>query len=520
MAVRAPLEYPDWPLHRFVQNAADDEPDRVVVRHDDLELTFGELDRRGNALARALGALGVAPHERVALFSANRPEWLVAQHGVSLAGAGSVLGNGSWKSAEIEHALGITQPRAIIADDASATMIDASVVGPDIIRICLDDAPRGWLRLNDLLQGVSTDRGPELVDDPAAFESALPFSSGTTGMPKAVRHSHRGLVRGTLQRVDAYALDEADRLQFFMPLFTIFGVVVMTSVYATRASLRLFRRFDPVTALENVERERITVGFGTLPVATRFITLDDLERYDLSSLRYLLWGATPLSPEISGAFTARTGVAWVGAYATTEVGVASNDAHHPERTLPDSPGFAMADTVVRIVDPATGANVDTGTEGEIWVKSESMMVGYLGADGDDPVTADGFFRTGDLGRLDADGMIYITDRLKDLVKVNGFSVAPAEIERVLLSHAGVADCAAYGVPDPDRGEVLEVAVVAGPVVADRAQVDVDDLDAFLAERLARYKHPARIRFVDEIPRNAAGKTLRRALRDDALGAAR
>ena len=426
-------------------------------------------------------APGLRPRDRVLLISANRLEWLVVQHAVSIAGGAAVLANSSWKHVEIRHALELTTPCAIVADgDAARTIDDAGVALPSI-RICLDaGGPDGWTQLDELTSGASDRRPDEVVDDTATWEAALPFSSGTTGLPKAVRHSHRGLVRATMQRVDAYALGDSDRLQFFMPLFTIFGVVVVTSTFASRARLRMFRRFEPPVVLQNVEDERITVGFGALPIATTLAARDDLERYDLSSLRYLLWGATPLAPEVAGRLTRRSRGP-VGRCLRHDRGrrVVERTAFDPTSTLAGSVGFALADTDVRVVDTA-GREVPADEVGEIQVRSDSSMLGYVG---DEPTfTADGWYPTGDLGHVTGDGWIFVTDRLKDIVKVNGFSVAPAEIERVVLEHPGVVDSAAYGVPDPVTGEALEVAVVvAGP------SSSVDDIAALLLGSLAAYQ---------------------------------
>jgi acyl-CoA synthetase (AMP-forming)/AMP-acid ligase II len=196
------------------------------------------------------------------------------------------------------------------------------------------------------------------------------------------------------------------------------------------------------------------------------------------------------------------------AYSTTEAGIASNPALHLEQCRLDSPGFALSDVEVRTVDPFTGALLADGQEGELVVRGPSVMAGYLPDEDNDGVfLADGAYRTGDLGWIEPDGWIHLTDRVKELIKVSGFQVAPAEIERVLSTHPGVLDCAVYGVPDTRRGEVPKAAVVAG-----LPGPTAEELLDWVAERLATYKHLGGVVFVDAIPRNAGGKVLRRELR--------
>jgi acyl-CoA synthetase (AMP-forming)/AMP-acid ligase II len=328
-------------------------------------------------------------------------------------------------------------------------------------------------------------------------------------LPKAVRHSHRSLTAAIYQRIAAYTMTDADRLQFFMALCTSYGVICSLSAIASRASLRLFRRFDVRRVLENIEGERITIAFGAAPVAIAFRDVPDLASYDLSSLRWMMWGATPILPEVAQEVTARTGVRWMQAYSTTEIGIASNPSTQPEDFRLDSPGYALSDVELRTVDINTGMDLALGEQGELVVRSPAVMLGYLPEEDNAEVfLPDGSFRTGDVGWIDAEGWVHLADRVKELIKVSGFQVAPAEIERVLATCPGVLDCAVYGMPDARKGERPKAAVVPDPANPPSAE----DLLAFVAERLATYKHLAGVMFVESIPRNAGGKILRRELR--------
>jgi long-chain acyl-CoA synthetase len=507
---RPPLHYPDRPLHHFLQDAADRHPEKIALRFNDDVYMYRELDSCGNAFAHALGRLGLGSNPRVALFVSNRPEWIIAQHGVSLAGGSVVLPNPSWKVSEVRHAFGLTNPDVVVADAAFAEVID-EVVGSSVTRICVDtDPPTGWLSFWDLVYDSPGKRPPELPDTALDADVVFPFSSGTTGLPKAVRHTHRSLVASVINWNSACTVREEDHVQFFLPLFHIYGIAITGCTWVSAATITLFPRFDLDTMLSHIEQERVTLAFGAAPIAVAMANHPDLERYDLSSLRYMLWAATPIAEEVAKRVTERSGLRWLGAYGATEVpGLHCNPVDYPERCRLDTPGLPVSDLEVRIVDLETHVDVAPGTEGEIIVRGPHMMAGYLPADADADAFLDGWVRTGDVGWVEPEGWIHITDRAKEMINVSGFSVAPAEIEATLHGHPAVADCGVYGVPDAAKGEVPKAAIVlTAPGAA-----SPEDLSAFVAERLAGYKHVDQFVFLDEIPRTTSGKVLRRALKD-------
>jgi acyl-CoA synthetase (AMP-forming)/AMP-acid ligase II len=495
-----------------LRRAADTCPERTFLHFDNQHLTFGELDARGTAFANALIGLGTAYGDRVMLAMSNRSEWFMVQHGVSQAGGASVVVNPSWKPYELRRAVEITQPVAVVADGACAEVIDELGTEMPRIRICVDD-PRtnDWASFWDLVAAGSGTRLPDLRADLATTEALLLFSSGTTGLPKAVRHSHRTLSAAITQRVAAYGVTDADRLQYFMAMCTTYGVICALSAIAARASLRLFRRFDAVPVLENIADEGITLGFGAAPVAIAFREVQDLERFDLSTLRWMMWGATPVLPEVAEEVTRRSGITWMQAYGTTEVGIASNPATEPERMRLDSPGYPLSDVVIRTVDPETGDTLPAGASGELVVQSPGLMMGYLPeADNEEAFLPDGSFRTGDIAYVDDQGWVHLTDRAKELIKVSAFQVAPAELERLISTIPGVRDCAVFGIPDARRGERPKAAIVMDAATP----ADAEPILRFVADRVASYKHLVGVVFIDVIPRNAAGKILRWQLRDN------
>lgn len=506
---RPPLHYPDRPLHHFLQDAADRHPEQIALRFADDVYTYRELDSTGNAFANALGGLGFRPGDRVALVVTNRPEWLIAEHGVSLAGGAVVMPNPSWKVAELRHAFELTRPTMVIADAALAELVEEA--GGPPARVCVDDeAPPGWRSFWDLVFESSGKRPKTLPDEALDADVALPFSSGTTGMPKAVRHTHRSLVATVINWCSASCIRKDDRLQFFLPLFHIYGIAISACTWLAGATLRLMPRFDLDGMLANIEEERITLAFGAAPIAVAMANHPDLERYDLSSLRYMLWAATPIAPDVAARVTERAGVRWIHGYGTTEVpGLHINPVDYPDRCRLDTPGLPVSDLEVRVVDLETFVDVPPGTEGEILVRGPHTCAGYLPDEANAEAFIDGWFRTGDVGWVEPEGWIHITDRAKEMIKVSGFSVAPAEIEAVLHSHPAVADCGVYGVPHPTKGEVPKAAIV----LTEPGAASEDEIRAFVAERLATYKHLGEVVFVDAIPRTTSGKVLRRTLKE-------
>jgi long-chain acyl-CoA synthetase len=366
---------------------------------------------------------------------------------------------------------------------------------------------------------TSTERPTAGVHDDD--ESVLVFSSGTTGMPKAVRHTHRSIGHATRHWVDALGLGPDDRFQVATPPSHILGLLNLLAAAAAGATVRLHPRFDLDEILGRIDTERMTLEMAVAPIALALANHPRLEDYDLSSLRYIMWGATPVTASVADRVTERTGVRWMPAYGASEVPViACNPVDRPDGWRLDSAGLPPADVRLRVADLDTGATLPPGETGEIQVHSPSVMAGYLpsGANADafvsDPNSGDIWYRTGDVGWLEPDGWVHLTDRSKEMIKVNAFQVAPAEIEAVLHSHPAVLDCAVFGIPDERAGEVPVAAVQLDP----SQRVAEGELEQLVAGSLATYKHLRQLVVVDTIPRLPSGKVLRRTLRDEWLAA--
>ncbi len=458
--------------------------ERTVLAFEDQGFSAAHLHALAGGLAGTLAARGVRPGDRVALMSSNRPEFVVAVLAIWRLGAAVVLLSPAWRRGETEHALRITAPDHAVGDHP--------VLAGLLPMVSLDDP-------------IAPDAdGPARATDPAA-DAVLVFSSGTTGMPKAVRHTHASLRAAVVHWRDALGLTADDRLQVATPPSHILGLLNIVTALDTGAWLRLHRRFDLDRVLGCIQDDRITVEMAVAPIALAMADHPRLESYDLSSLRFIMWGATPVTPSVAETVTRRTGVGWVPAYGASELPVIACNPLDGARL--DSAGRAVPGVELRVVSLEAGVPLPPGEVGEIQARAPSLMAGYLPAEATADAFCDGWYRTGDVGTVDAGGWVTLTDRSKEIIKVRGFQVAPAEVEAVLHGHPAVADCAVFGVPDPVDGEAVVAAVsVARPVAA-------EELLDLVGEQLASYKRPSRVEFVGEIPRLPSGKVLRRVLRE-------
>jgi long-chain acyl-CoA synthetase len=446
--------------------------------------TLPQLEALADGLAASLRGRGVTAGGRVALMTSNRPEFVVALHAIWRLAAVVVLISPAWKRHEVEHALALTNPSHAVGDH-------------DVLSSLMP-----MLHLDEPIVAGKPEFGDAAAPD---ADAVLAFSSGTTGLPKAVRHTHHSLQVAVGHWRDAMGLTARDRIQIATPPSHILGLLNIMTALQTGVWMRLHRRFDVDRMLQHIQDDRITVEMAVAPIALAIASNPRLESYDLSSLRFIMWGATPVSASVAETVTRRTGVGWVPAYGTTELPVIACNPIDDARL--DSVGRPVPGVQVRVVSLQTGEQVGPGEVGEIQARADSLMAGYLPCEATRDVLCDGWYRTGDVGYLDAGGWLRITDRSKDMIKVRGFQVAPAEIEAVLHGHPAVEDCAVFGVPDGADGESVVAAV------ATREPVDAAELTERVGESLASYKRLSRIVFVPEIPRLPSGKVLRRVLKE-------
>ena len=491
-------------VHEALETAARRWPDAVALRAADAAWSFRQLDAQAASFARHLVGLGVRPGDRVAVMTTSRPEFVLAVNGISRAGAAAVLLSPAWREREVSAALELTAPSYAVVDSSSDGLLQALLGEAQVLD--LDDAQA-------MEAALAHGAGPVGVATSADDEAVLVFSSGTTGLPKAVRHTRASLGHATRHWATAMGLGPDDRFQVATPPSHILGLLNLLAAAEAGASVRLHRRFDLDEVLTRIETDRITLEMAVAPIALALAEHPDLERRDLSSLRYLMWCATPVTPSVAEVVTARTGVPWMTAYGASEFPVlACNPVDRPSEWRLDSVGLPPDGVALRVVDLDSGEVLPPDGVGELQASGPSRMAGYLPAEDTATAFDDGWYRTGDVGLVEPGGWVRITDRCKEMIKVKGFQVAPAELESVLLGHPGVQDCAVFGVPDARSGEVPVAAVSLLP----GATVGPDELQALVARSLATYKQVREVLVVDAVPRSPSGKVLRRLLRDEVV----
>lgn len=461
----------------ILERAADRWPNRVGVHFEGRRWTYSELQWATEAAASRLASAGVRAGTRVALLVQNCPEYLITQFALARLGAVFVTPNPYWTASETQHALQVASVDTAVHDSGSddlATLRSAVPVGS------LLDTP-----------SATTAPGPVTGNTPAY----IPFSSGTTGVPKGVVHTHASLCGGVDQLIRHLDLTGEDRLQMSLPLCHIFGATMSAAAVAVGAELTLFRRFDLDESLRHVATSRVTILPLAGTVAHRLAKREQLSPKAFASLRFFMWGGSAVPPALARTITARTGVGFLCSYGMTEaMTVAFNPVDRPDSWRVDSPGYGTEGTELRC-----------RADGELEVRGPSVAAGYVGVASSD-FSPDGWFRTGDIAEIADDGRLYIVDRIKDVFKVSGFQVAPQEVENALLSHPDIAEAGVVPRRD-DRGGEVPVAYV----VARTQTLTESDVLTFLHHRLASYKRPREVHFVDGLPRTAGGKLRRKVL---------
>jgi len=502
------VEVPDVPLADFVLAGVADRPDKpaLVDGPSGRTITYGTLAGMVQGVAAGLAARGLAKGDVFAHYSPNVPEYAVAFYGVAAAGGVNTTVNPLYTADELAHQL----------DDAGARFL--LTVPPFLDKASQAAARSGVEEVFVLGQAEGATPFAELAGaggpSPAVRIApgdlvSLPYSSGTTGLPKGVMLTHRNLVANLCQCAPVMGVSDQDTVLAVLPFFHIYGLtVVMGMALARGATVVTMPRFDLEEFLRLHQDHGVTRGFVVPPIMLALAKHPLVDKYDLSALEFLTSGAAPLSAELEVAVSERIGCLVNQGYGLTETSpVLTTTAKDEASIRHGSVGLLIPGTQAKVADPDSGATLGPNDVGELCFRGPQTMQGYLN---NPEATAamlreDGWLHTGDLGYVDDDGYVFVVDRVKELIKYKGLQVAPAELEAVLVSHPAVADAAVIGVPDEEAGEAPKAFVVAA------AEVGPDDLMAWVSERVAPHKRVRVVEFTDAIPKSPSGKVLRRLL---------
>jgi acyl-CoA synthetase (AMP-forming)/AMP-acid ligase II len=495
-------------------------PDRVAIRHGDYQLSYGELNSRVNQLAHSLSRIGVGRGDRVCIFMPNRPEILECLLACFKAGVVAVPVNFRLHPNELAYIVEHSEAKAVFSARPllDNVMKAVSQVSHKPVLVAARDpgaAGNGWLDYEDLLAGQDTRE--LLVDVRGTDVGWLFYTSGTTGRPKGVMINHRMLNLMVLNvYADVYPFSRHDRALHAAPLTHGSGLYALPLL--AKGGLNIIykgERFLPEEVFRIIEAERITVlPFLAPTMLKRLLEADCWGRYDLSSLKCIIYGGGPMYVEDLKEAIRRFGKILVQIYGQGEcpmtiTALDAEDHDENDEEILASAGIPRLGVQVNIVDEQ-GNEVPRGQMGEIVAYGDLVMEGYWR----DPkatqeTVQNGWLRTGDLGYMNERGYVFIMDRSKDMIISGGNNIYPREVEEVILRHPAVAEVCVFGVPDAEWGEAVKAVVVKKP----GAEVTAEEIIAFCKDNLASYKKPKLVDFIDELPKSAYGKVLKRELRD-------
>jgi acyl-CoA synthetase (AMP-forming)/AMP-acid ligase II len=478
----------------------------------DRRMTYAGLEATIARAAAGLAARGYGRGDVFGIYSPNTLEYPIAFHGAARLGAVITTVNPLFTPDEIAKQLRDCGAKCLFTIPAFMEKARAAAAQAGVREIVVFGEAEGALSFSELI--IASGPPPVTAVSPDDVV-ALPYSSGTTGLPKGVMLTHGNVVANLLQSAAALPLEGEDVVIAVLPFFHIYGLqVILHGGLRAGATLVVLPRFDLETFLRAIQQHRATWAFVVPPIALALAKHPAVDGYDLSSLKQVLSGAAPLSADLARAVTKRLGCRMLQGYGMTETSPVTHTNSGPTvETKPGSVGALVANTEGRIVDPESGRDLGPGEQGEICVRGPQIMKGYLGKPEATAamIDKDGWLHTGDIGYADEDGDFFVVDRLKELIKYKGCPVAPAEQEALMLTHPAVADVAVIPSPDDEAGEVPKAFVVT------RAQVTAEELMAFVAERVAPTKRVRRLEMIDQIPKSPSGKILRRVLVDRERG---
>jgi len=489
-------------LATLFTRTAESRPDRVALRHDDTTVTYRRLAEGSERVAGLLAARGVGAGDRVAVMLPNVPEFAAIYYGALRAGAVVVPMNPLLKSREVAYYLTDSEARMILAWPTAAAEVATAVEQvTDVELVVVDPAP--FAAMLD-----EQDRVPTVVDRSDEDTAVILYTSGTTGRPKGAELTHGNLVANVeVTQSDLLGLEEDDVVFGGLPLFHSFGqTCTLNAATAVGATLLQLSRFDARTAVDLLARHDATVFAGVPTMYAALLGLGEVPA--LPALRVCVSGGAALPVDVLHRFEKRFGAEVLEGYGLSETSPVASFNRPGGARRPGSIGFPVTGVEMRCVD-RIGSPVPVGEIGEIAIRGHNVMKGYWRRPDETAavLSEDGWFRTGDMGRVDEDGFFFVVDRVKDLIIRGGFNVYPREVEEVLYEHPDVAEAAVVGMPHADYGEEIGAAVALRP----GSTVTATELRDFVKGQVAAYKYPRRVWFVDDLPKGPTGKILKREI---------
>jgi long-chain acyl-CoA synthetase len=525
------------PLHEYLRQHAREQPDKAAYLWYGQPIRYAELDKASDAFAARLAQLGVGKGSPVVLFMNNCPQYVMAHYGIQKLGAIVCPCSPLFKEHELQYQVDDLKARVIVAADDLVPLVEkvraqTAIEHVFVVRYAdlLPDEPT----VDILPELLAMKREPRVIppgceDFLAVTRSGaaappvkvdmddvalMTYTSGTTGLPKAAMLTYGNALFKTAAAADCAGVQPSDVTLSIAPLYHIAGMVAGVNVTVLKGTTSvLFHRFDPVATLQAIERHRVAHWYSIAPMNVACMQVPGAKDHDLSSLRINSVTSFGIS------FTEPLARRWrehAPNCLSFESGYGLSETHTVDTCMPQhdirwgTHGIPIPGNELRILDPDTGQPVPTGTQGEIVLRSPGVFKGYWNnPEGTARTLRNGWVHTGDMGRVDADGYLTFTGRIKEMIKVSGYPVFPEQVEGILIKHPAVAQAAVIGVPDATKGEVIRAFIVRRP----GHELDADSLIAWARENMSSYKAPREVRFIDRLPATGAGKVLRRLLKE-------
>jgi len=512
MIYRSPfpdVEIPVVSLPTYLFEHADQWADKAALIDGPTNrtLTYGQLTTAVKRTATGLAARGFSKGDVFAIYSPNIPEYAIAFFGVASAGGVNTTINPTYTAKELRHQLLDSGATYLVTIPQFLEAAREAITDTGVKEIFVFGEAEGATPFADLMIAGEP---PQIEIDPKEDLVALPYSSGTTGLSKGVMLTHYNIVANLSQILGVEATAKTEVLMGILPFYHIYGMTaIMCNTLRAGATVVTMPRFELEQFLDLIQKHKITTAYLVPPLVLALAKHPVVDRYDLSTLDDIMSGAAPLPESVATTCATRNNVIVRQAYGLTETSPATHINPKAREIKVASVGTALPNTEYRIVDLSSHEDAAQGDLGEVWIRGPQVMKGYLNNPSatEDMIDNDNWLHSGDIGKADDDGYLYVVDRVKELIKYKGLQVAPAELEGIIQSHPAVADVAVIPSPDEEAGEIPKAFVVVKP----DATLTEDEVIAYVAERVSPQKKVRKVEFIDAIPKVPSGKILRRQL---------